>query len=407
MAMTKAPAKTGGNGAAGQAPPQAPYPFPVGVYESTIQDYDNTVVLGATTAAWISPVQAPLWNVSPTGWIRRAWLDFTFFFASGNAAGAFAGDGPWSGIQKITLYDLGGEVVIQLTGYEWMVMNKFGGYFEIGDPRADLAFVTNPAAGNSQASPVAHFLLAVPFEAVSRDALGTAQNESKPGWKIEVWIDSAANMVGTGGTAFTAAAVSPQVRIRGYVDSYTEPASAAPNGRPFAQTPPLPGSLQYWKSENQALPAGTAKYDLTNGIGFPLRNVFYYGRDTGNGTRATADTNWWDPATLLIGNVNYFTRGKNLWISLIGRTYGFGAIGGAAVPQPDQPQGRENGVYPVWFTQDFGLNPGNELRFKYLDTQINSLVRITGSLGAAMTLFAMTNWLATPSQNRYSLIAGR
>lgn len=390
--------------AGNNAPAPRPYPFPVGVYESLVQDFDSTVVLGATTAAWTSPVQAPMWNVSPTGWMRGAWLDFTLFFASGNAAGSFSGDGPWSLIQKITLYDLGGEVVMQLAGYEWMNTNKFGGYFDIGDPRGDLTFVTNPASGNSQASPVAHFSYYIPLEAVKRDALGTVQNESKPGWKLEVWIDSATNTV-SGGTAFTAAAVSPQVRIRGFIDSYTEPASAAPNGRPFAQTPPLPGTLQYWKSENSPLPAGTAKYDLSNGIGFPLRNIFYTLRDAGNGTRATADPNWWDPATLLIGNVNYFTRSKNLWIRLMALAYGFAGTG-ATIPAADQAQGRENGVFPVPFTMDLISHAGDELRFKYLDTQVNSLVRITGSLGGAATLFAMTNWLATPSQNRYSLIAG-
>lgn len=391
--------------AAKNAPAPRPYPFPVGVYESVVQDYDNTVVLGATVAAWTSPVQAPLWNVSPTGWLRGAWLDFTLFFASGNAAGSFAADGPWSLLQKITVYDLGGEVVQQLSGYEWLNVNKWGGYFEIGDPRGDLAFVTNPAAGNSQASPAAHFAYYLPLEAVKRDALGTVQNESKPGWKIEVWIDSATNAQGTGATAFTATAVSPQVRIKGYLDSYTEPAAMAPSGRPFAQTPPVPGSLQYWKSENQSLPSGTAKYDLSNGVGFPLRNIFYYGRDSGNSTRATADPNWPDPATLLVGNVNYFTRGRNLWISIIGRAFGFSGVGGAP-PAADTACGRENGVFPVWFTSDMVTKPGDELRFKYLDTQVNTLIRITGSFGGAMTLFALTNWLATPSQNRYSLIAG-
>lgn len=404
MAPKTAPAP--GGAATKNAAPARPYPFPVGVYESTVQDYDNTVVLGATVGAWTSPVQAPLWNVSPTGWLRRLWVDFVLFFASGNAAGAFLSDGPFSLIQKVTLYDLGGEVVIQLTGYEWMITNKFGGYFEIGDPRADLAFSTAAATGNSQATPAAHFTLALPLEAVARDALGTVQNESKPGWKVEIFLDTAANTVGIGGTGFTGAAVSPQCHMRGFIDSYTEPAAGAPGGRPYAQTPPLPGTLQYWKSENQALPAGTAKYDLTNGIGFPLRNIFYYLHDAGTSGRATGDTDWWDPATLLIGNVNYFTRTKNLWISLIGRNYGFGGLGGAGAPAADTPQGRELAVFPVWFTQDFGTNPGNELRFKYLDTQVNSLVRITGSLNLAATLFAMANWLATPSQNRYALIAG-
>ena len=401
---TPAPPRAPQKGA-GQAVAVRPYPFPVGVYESLVQDYDNTVQLGATVAAWTSPVQAPLWNVSPTGWMRRCWFDFTLFFGGSNAAGTFAADGPWSLIQKITLYDLGGEVVLQLLGYEWMIMNKFGGYFEVGDPRADISFVTNPAAGNSQASPAARFVLVLPLEAVARDALGTVQNESKPGWKIEVWFDTAANAQGTGATGFTSTATTPSVRYRGYIDSYTEPAQAAPNGRPFAQTPPLPGSLQYWKSENNSLPASTAKYDLTNGIGFPLRNVIYYARDAGNGTRATADGNWPDPATVLIGNVNYFTRGKNLWISIMSKAYGMSAVG-STVPAADSAQGRENGVFPVWLTQDMSFLPGAELRFKYLDTQVNTLVRFTGSFGGTVTFFAMTNWLATPSKNRYALIAG-
>ena len=388
----------------GQAVAVRPYPFPVGVYESLVQDYDTTVVLGATTAGWTSQVQAPLWNVSPTGWLRRLWFDFTLFFASGNAAGSFANDAPWSLIQKVTLYDLGGEVVLQLLGYEWFLINKFGGYFEIGDPRADLSYVTNPATGNSQAVPAARFVLVLPLEVVARDALGTVQNESKPGWKVEVWFDSATNTV-SGGTAFTGAAVSPQCRVRGYVDSYTEPAAAAPNGRPFAQSPPLPGSLQYWKSENNSLPSGTAKYDLTNGIGFPMRNIIYYVKDAGSGLRSTADANWPDPATLLIGNVNYFTRGRNLWNALYSRYYGFAAVG-ATVPAADTAGGRENGVYPVWFTADMSSHPGDELRFKYLDTQVNTLVRLTGSFGATTTFFALTNWLATPSKNRYALIAG-
>jgi hypothetical protein len=163
--------------------------------------------------------------------------------------------------------------------------------------------------------------------------------------------------------------------------------------------------LQYWKSENQTLPAGNAKFDLTNGVGFPIRNIVYYGRDAANSTRATADVNWPDPATLLLGNVNYFTRSKNLWISKMSHSYGLSSLG-ATVPAVDTPQGRETGVYPVWFTQDLTGQPGNELRFRYLDTQVNSLIRLTGTFGAATTLFALTNWLATPSKNRYALISG-
>lgn len=385
----------GAPGKPGNAPPARPYPFPVGVYESQTQDYDFSQLQTAT------PQQLPLWNISPTGWLRGLWFDFAMTTAGNAATTVFNADptaGGFSGIQKVILYDLGGEVVVSLTGYEWLVINKFGGYFEVGDPRADLTFSQTAGVGAGLGGSY-HFILYLPFEVVSRDALGTVQNESKPGWKVEVWQDSSAQTYTTPPTTLGT------LRVRGFPDSYTEPAAAAPNGRPFAQTPPLPGSLQYWKSENQALPAGTAKYDLTNGVGFPIRNVIYYGRDAGNSTRASADTNWPDPATLLLGNINYFTRSKNLWISKMSKAYGFNAVG-ATVPAADSPMGRENGVFPVWFTQDFQNSPGSELRFKYLDTQVNSLVRLTGSLGGTMTLFALVNWLATPSKNRYALISG-
>jgi hypothetical protein len=320
---------------------------------------------------------------------------------AGNAATVvFRADptaGGFSGVQKVVLYDLGGEVVLSLSGYEWLVMNKFGGYFEVGDPRADLTFSQTAGAGATGGS--FHFMFYLPFEAVARDGLGVVQNESKPGWKVEIWADS------SGETYTTVPTTLGSLRLKAFPDSYTEPAAAAPNGRPFAQTPPLPGSLQYWKSENNGLPAGNAKYDLTNGVGFPIRNIVYYARATSDSLRATADTNWADPATLLLGNINYFTRSKDLWISKMSKAFGL-AILGATSPAADTAQGRENGVFPVWFTQDMSSHPGDELRFKYLDTQVNSLIRLQGSFGVAVTLFALVNWMATPSKNRYALISG-
>ena len=128
------------------APAPVPYAFPVGVYESIVQDYDNTISTGATIAAWTSPILCPLWNVSPTGWLRGLWFDFTLTIAGNAATPAFKEDGPWSLVQKITLYDLGSQVILQLSGYEWMVINKFGGYFEVGDPRADLSFTVTTMA---------------------------------------------------------------------------------------------------------------------------------------------------------------------------------------------------------------------------------------------------------------------
>jgi len=389
--------KAPGNGAPPDnknAPVARPYPFPVGVYESGTQDYDQVATMAAT------PTQMQIWNISPTGWLRGLWFSFSMTTAGNAATVVFNGDptgGGFCGVQKVTLFDLGGEAVITLFGHEWLLVNKFGGYFDVGDPRADITFSQTAGAGATGGS--FHHMLYMPLEAVARDGLGVVQNESKPGWKVELWMDQ------TTQTYTTAPTTPGQMRVRGFPDSYTEPAAAAPNGRPFAQTPPLPGTLQYWKSENDAKPAGNAKMDLTNGVGFPIRNIFYYARGAADSLRATGDTNWPDPAPLLLGTVNYFTRSKLLWISKMSRAYGLSSLG-ATVPAVDTAQGRETGVFPVWFTADLTGQPGNELRFRYLDTQVNSLIRLTGSNGAAITMFALTNWLATPSKNRYALISG-
>jgi len=391
------PAQAPPKGPAAKAPPQRPYPFPVGVYESQVIDYDNTVTQQAT------PVQFPIWNLSPTGWLRGLWFDIQMTTSGNAAATAFVTDstaGGFVGTQKVILYDLGGEPIIALTGYEWAIMNKFGGYFEVGDPRADFTASQTSGAGGTGGS--FHYSLYLPLEAVRRDALGTVQNESKPGWKIEFWMDSSAQTYTTAPTTLGA------MRVRGTIDSYTEPATAAPSGRPFSQSPPVPGTLQYWKSENTPLPSGNAKYDVTNGIGFPIRNLIFYARDAGNSTRATADANWPDPATLLIGNVNYFTRLKNLWITKMAKEYGFSPYNATlwTTVAADIAQGRESGVFPVWFTSDLTSHPGDEARFKYLDTQVNSLVRFSGTFGGTTTFFVLSNWLATPSKNRYALIGG-
>ena len=389
-APAKAPAK-----AANAAPPPSPYPFPVGVYESTIGDYDQTLNFASVTA-WGGAGTTDLqpWKISPTGWIRACWLDITCTIAGNSATPTFAEDGPFSAINKIVLNDLGSEQVVSLTGYEWMLTNKYGGYYDVGDPRKDITYSVTTGSGGSAGS--FHFTMAVPFEAVARDGLGTSQNESKPGWQITLTIDTSAKTYGTTPTA----AATASFRVKGYPESYTEPSTSGANGRPFAQTPPLPGTLQYWKSESDPLGAGQQQYDLTNGIGFPIRNIIYYARSTADGTRATADANWPDPSTLLLGNINLYTRSKNLWISRMGKDFGFNST------TPDTAGGRDNAVFPIYRTLDFGLRPGAELRFKYYDTLVNSLIRFSGQWGAGVTFYALVNWLATPSKNRYALIGG-
>ena len=375
-------------GSAPQAPPR-PFPFPVGVYDAESQD-GGQMSLVQTAAAQ----QFPIYNVSPTGWVRGIWCDVAMI-VSGNVTNnvSYSKDNPFSAIQKITLRDLGQQAIIgPLAGYDWMVLNKLGGYQSVGDPRADITFTATTGTGSSGGSFT--FSLYLPFEFVQRDGLGVAENQSKPGWTVEVFMDSQAN------TYNQVPSVFGTMSLTWYPVSYTKPIAAAPSGRPFMQAPPKAGTLQFWRSENQAMPASASQYDLVNGVGFPIRNIIYKTVDTSAGTRAAGDADFPNPATLQYGNVIQFAKTRLRWESEMGRVFGWFNT------TPDTALARENAVYAWWRTQDFALEAGNELRYRYLDTATNTLVRLSGTFAATSTLFALTNWIAPVNKDYYSLIGG-
>jgi hypothetical protein len=189
--------------------------------------------------------------------------------------------------------------------------------------------------------------------------------------------------------------------IAAFPVSYSTPVAATPAGRSFAPTPPLPGTLQYWRTENGAQPASSANYDLVNGIGFPIRNLIYKYLDTSSGTRLGGDVAWGaGPVTLQYGQIIMFARSTARWQSEMGRPFGLTST------VPDTAQGREYGVY-VWHrTQDFDMQVGAELRQRYLNTATNTLVRLTNVWGAAGSLNVMCNWVAPVTSQYYSIVQG-
>jgi len=335
-----------------------------------------------------------IYNISPTGWIRGLWCDFSMAVTgqSTNSV-SYHNDNPWSVINKVTLRDLGQQAIIgPIGGYDWLTLCKIGGYMFVSDPRSELTYTATTGTGSTAGSFT--FSLYLPFEFVQRDGLGVAENQSKPGWTVEIWMDSQAN------TYNQVPSVQGTLTITFTPVSYTKPIAASPAGRPFSQTPPKKGTLQYWRSENESQPASSSEYDLVNGVGFPIRNLIYKLIDTSTGTRATGDTDFPSPATLQYGNVIMFSKTKTRWQSEMGRAFGW------TVTTADSADARENGVYAWWRTQDFDQLPGNELRYRYLDTATNTLVRISGTFGAASTLYVLTNWIAPVDKDYYGLIAG-
>jgi hypothetical protein len=385
---TKTGSSPAGQSAATKAPP--PQVFRVGVYETDTPDID--VTLASSTSAQ----KLGTFKISPNGWLAGIWC---LFQGSGFTGGSYAGDNPWSGINKVTFRDVGNrEIVGPLTGYEWFAINKYGGYFPAGpDPRNPTFFAA--AATGFQ------FLLFLPLEIVYRDTLGEIENKSSSAsYVFEVYIDTTAN------TATVTGTITWRMRCNLY--GYTEPEAADSHGRPFSQAPPAAGTVQYWASEIYNSPAGLAKYNQQNGIGYSIRNLLYINYDNSAGTRAAGYSfayngttglytggDWPDPLTLAFGKVQLLQRPAAMWGNLMAKWFGWTTGGG------DVFNGLENGVFIEAFNREFDTAAGNELRNGYLVTKAGNVLQISGTFAAADNVHVVTNYIVPPGNDAARLRA--
>jgi len=290
--------------------------------------------------------------------------------ATGGAGGAAVAkaDAPWSVVQSVQLSDVNGQPMFgPYTGYEWYLVNLLGGYDFMPDPTKCADYTAVDANGNFS------FILRVPVEITSRDALGALANmNSSAAYRLSVTLAPSTDVYGT-----PPATTLPTVRVRGYVEAWTQPAAVGLDGLPNTVQPPALGTTQYWSKQVINAAAGQQTWRLAR-VGNAIRNLVFVTRDA---TGARVSTIWPDPATL---NVDGRQR-EMLPVKLSGH-YLQTRYGIAAIPA---------GVY-VWdYTHDFDGHPGGELRDLWLRTTAATRLEVTGTAGAAGTVTALTNDVAS------------
>lgn len=390
------PAQQGAPQGGKAAPVVAPWPFPVGVLDTqNASDYDQTKTM--STGA----VQFPDVQVQPDGWTRGIWFDVNAVATSNTNTVTFNGDAaagtgaPFSMINTVLFKDTGGEQIFgPFNGYDWMTTNKFGGYFEVGDPRADYNYSTTTGSATNSGS--AHFSLYLPLEISAADSLGAVENRSENSiYRVSLTLEQSSIVYGQ------APLNLPAVEIKTTQDSYTEPVAAvALSGRPVSQAPPSPGTLQYWKQEDDSSIPGSGAHStlITNGIGNGYRNIIFK-LIRNSGTRANGTADWPDPQELDLGTTRIRNLYKKTWQDKMFRTYGFTAAPGTA----DVANGLENGIFTQWYDLDTGMTPGNESRRKYLRTKPGNTFKVRGSYGNAGVLYITSNYVV-PRNNDFSQI---
>lgn len=354
-------------GAQAKAAPLKPFR---GGTQPTVQTdgYTNSVTLGATA------VDLPVYNPSPNNLLRALWIKVTAT-TSGNAATvAFNGDMPLGVLSSITFSDANEKPIVgPFDSYTLAMINKYGGYDNAGDPRASAVYSAVTGVGSGSGGSFS-FVLRIPIEAVIRNGVGTLENQSSAStFQLKMTVAPSTAIYSTAPTTL------PSVQVQVYEEGYWKGANAA-----YSQTPKAAGSTQYWTRGTYNALNGAQQVQLTQGLGYPIRNIIEMNYSSG----ARSGSNFPDPIQYIYKGSNLFQAGQTFWKDRMSRQFALNST------TFDGPDGLDTGVFVLPYTLDFTNAPGSEAGLNYLPTDQGDLFQVLGTWNASSTLYHVVNYIA-------------
>lgn len=270
------------------APPVASMPL-VPFDQASHRGFEQGPVFNATQSA----AQQPFGPVAlpAQGYLRRLIVDIS---ATGGVAGSGAGnaDYPFSILNLIRLQDTNGAPLCELSGFNLMLMNAYGGFAGSPDPRVDPDYSAGVITPSIQ--------LSIPVE-IAPTGLGALANQSAAAaYKLTIIVDTLANTY-SNVSGFTA----PALTIRTFCDFWTLPAPADMLERPQQRTPPFNGTAQYFTQQpNVSVNQGLNNTRITR-VGNLIRTLAFVARQSGvraEGTFPDPYTLNWDSRDLQIAS---------------------------------------------------------------------------------------------------------
>lgn len=342
--------------------------FRAGVQQHLEQFATATFVPGATA-------QQFQYDIPAYGFLRGVYVmvDVTGGVGSGTAA-VYRGDAPWSWIQTIQFLDVNSApVIFQINGFDLYTLNKFGGYVHRGDPKASPSYTQGGVGGNSS------FVLRLPVEIRSRDALGSLANKNNAAaFKIMGSIAPTTDVFATA----PAPTVPTTLTMRLVMDTWWEPSAQDLKGRPQAQEPPASQTTQFVSKQTLGTLNGTNSYKLAR-VGYLVRNLIFVQRD--NAAPAVRSSAIFpNPSTIIYEGQNLSFLPRDLWQHQMQQQFGYdGPLDGV--------DGLDTGVFVFTFATDFGLQAGAEMSAGYLPTTTATRLELQGLSTGAGTLTVLTN----------------
>lgn len=371
------PATSKGEANKGQAAaPVARIPFPrASALHTEAFSEQNTAALSASAQPF-GPFDVPAY-----GFMRSIFLLVTTQTNGSGGSAAFNEDAPWILFQSIQLDDVNGAPIFgPVSGYDLYLANKYGGYDFSSDPRQSPSFSTVNTTTGAFA-----FALRIPIEIVPRDALGAIANQNASStYKLRYTINSSTAVYST-----PPATTLPAMKIRAYLEAWSQPTQNDLRGMPQEVFPMAHGTTQYWTKYTANALSGQQTVRFSR-MGNHIRNIILVDRRNSS-TRANGETDMPDPLNLYWDTRLVHSYTKVVWRDIIKQRTGYTAAAEAA-------GGYDNGVFVFDFCHEFTGKIGMELREGYLPTVQSTRVEIQGTWGNTDNLDVITNDVAAAGE---------
>ena len=338
-------------------------PFVAGTRRVDKATYDESKSLNSSTQ------ELRTYECDPNGFLGGAYILCEASGGSSTAALSISADAPFIVYDTITFNDTNNKPIVgPMSGYDLYIANKYGGYSFVDDAKESPVY-SAPVTASGSGSGVFTFVLRLPVEIVHRDALGALPNKSSSAtFDISIRLSAIATVLGSGQTTLT-------VRTRIQQFGWMDPNGADLKGNPVNQNPPGVQTTQYWAVQTYTMASGAFNQRL-QGIDSLVRNLIFVLYD--DGSRTTGDADFADPFTFQYETSLPVQRIKTIWRHMIGESFGYKNT-------VETAGGRDYGVYPLWYNDDFGPKPGYETRLGYLPVTSATTLNISGTWGGSGT----------------------
>jgi hypothetical protein len=314
----------------------------------------------STQLSAASPQVGPVSLTASGGFLRRIILELVSTGGAGSGVGA--ADYPFNLPQLVRFSEPNNTPIVELSGFNLLLSNIYGGYVGVNDPRNDPDYSQN---GNNPAI--------WPFIPIELDPTGMgalSDLSSSSGYQLTVQYNPASAIWTTAPTTL------PAVALNAYSHYWTLPNREDMNGRPQATTPPFAGTVQLWNQiSNIGLPAGGgAQRVQLNRMGNQLRTIVMVTRAAG----ARSDVPFPNPFSLRWDDVLLRNQDPQT-LRKIMREY----VNGMTA--------RDVGVHVLPFSQGISRFVGGNGVSSYLPTVTDTRFELSGTFGAATT--PTVDWL--------------